>query len=124
MFYFVPVEGKQEFTVYVEDNLPGFLERHCSFGMCTLVSLDDSQHLPQLNFTDTVLWTLTIWPFSVEENDNQSFEVAKCKGEMGTSFKFLLAGQGNPIHVLLYNEVTSKHHALSRSEHKLDPLTG
>ena len=99
-------------------------ERLFSFKVCTLVSLNDSQHLPQLNFTDTVLWTLTKWPFSVEENDNQSFEVAKCKGETGTLFKFLLEDQGNPIHVLLYNEVTSKRHALSRSVHKLDPLTG
>ena len=123
-FYFVPVEVPSGFAVHVEENLPGALEGLFSFGVSTLVSLDDSQHLPQLNFTDSALWTMTIWPLSVEEYDNQGFKVRKCKGGLETLFEFLLEGQGAPIHVLLHNEVTAKRHALFRSEHKMDPLTG
>ena len=52
-FYFVPVEVPSGFAVLVEENLP--LEGLFSFGVSTLVSLDDSQHLPQLNFTDSDL---------------------------------------------------------------------
>ena len=54
-FYFVPVEVPSGFAVHVEENLPGALEGLFSFGVSTLVSLDDSQHLPQLNFTDSAL---------------------------------------------------------------------
>ena len=64
---------------------------------------------------------MTIWPFSLEENDNQSFEVGKCKEGLGTLFEFFLGGQGTPIQVLLPNEVTAKRHALFRSVHKMDP---
>ena len=54
-FYFVPVEAPIGFAVHVEKNLPGTLERLFSFRVSTLVSLDDSQHFPQLNFTDSTL---------------------------------------------------------------------
>ena len=103
---------------------PGALEGLFSFGVSTLVTLDDNQHLPQLNFTDSALWTMTIWPLSVAEYDHQGFKVRKFKGGLETLFEFLLEGQGAPIHVLLHDEVTAKRHALFRSEHKMDPLTG
>ena len=54
-FSFVPVEVPSGFAVHVEENLPGALEGLFSFGVSTLVSLDDSQHLPRLNFTDSAL---------------------------------------------------------------------
>ena len=54
-FYFVPVEVPSGFAVHVEESLPGALEGLFSFGVSTLVSLDESQHLHQLNFTDSAL---------------------------------------------------------------------
>ena len=41
-FYFVPVEVPSGFAVHVEESLPGALEELFSFGVSTLVSLDDS----------------------------------------------------------------------------------
>ena len=51
---------------------------------------------------------MTIGPLSVEEYDNQGFEVRKCEGGLETLFEFILEVQDTPIHVLLHNEVTAK----------------